>query len=77
MVVLRWGRAPYPIPLADLDRPECLLWKIHHIGLKAWPGMTPARLAALIEIVAEIKGWPLYGRVSTFCSQPSLTEIDQ
>lgn len=62
-VTLRWGGGAYDIDLSGIRRPEDLLWKLHHIGKKTWPGMTPKRISALIEIVGQIKGWPMYGRV--------------
>lgn len=62
VVTLRWGGGAYDVDLDDVTRPEDLMWKIHHVGKKTWPGMTPKRISALIEIVARHKGWPMYGR---------------
>jgi len=61
VATLRWGGGHYDIDLSDVVRPDDLLWKIHHIGKKTWPEMTPKRISALIEIVAMHKGWPMYG----------------
>ena len=62
-LLLRWGGYPYHISLREILAPEDLLWKIHHLGKKAWKDMTAARIAALVEAVAKHKGWPLYSHV--------------
>lgn len=60
---LYWGNYQYWIDLEDIQRPEDLLWKLHHVGKKTWKHMTPGRISRLIEAVARYKGWPMYGRV--------------
>jgi len=60
-ITLRWSYE-YDIDLDTIQRPEDLLWWIHHVGKKAWRCMTPGRIAGLIELVAKIKGWPPYKR---------------
>jgi hypothetical protein len=61
-LTLHWSAGAYDINLSDISRPEDLMWTIYHIGRKSWSDMTPSRIAALIEIVARKKGWPMYGR---------------
>lgn len=62
-IVLHWSDNWYALTVSDISAPEDLLWKIHHICLKDWPAMTPSRIAALVEAVARIKGWRMYGGV--------------
>lgn len=61
VVTLFWQGA-YDVDLDRIDRPEDLMWVIHHIGKKTWRGMTPKKIAGLIQLVAHIKGWPMYGK---------------
>lgn len=68
-LTIRWQSA-YDIPLAEIRAPEDLLWKIHHISKKCWRGMTPAKISALIMIVALEKGWKPYDRVPSQNEMP-------
>jgi hypothetical protein len=60
-ITLDWRSGGYDIDLDTIANPEDLLWWIHHLGKKEWPGMTPRRIAALVEVVANLEGWPPYG----------------
>lgn len=62
-ITLNWGGGSYDVDLDEVQRPEDLLWLIHHIGAKSWRQMTPARIAALVMVVALEKGWAPYGSV--------------
>lgn len=62
-VEIYWGGYRYSYDLAQIERPEDLLWMIHHLTQKQWPGMTAKRVGLLIAGISQRKGWPLYGCV--------------
>ena len=70
-LTLTWGGGHYDLDISDVTRPEDLLWKILHISRKTWPGMTPARIGALISIVAHKRGWQPFGRVAHHNEAPA------
>jgi hypothetical protein len=66
-LTLNWGGYNggyhYDLDLAKIQKPEDLLWTIHHLSKKTWENMTPAKIGALVMIVARIKGWPPYAHI--------------
>lgn len=70
-VLIYWGGYEYPYDLDRIQRPEDLIWLIHHIGKKTWKHMTAARISRLVECIANEKGWPPYGRVRHANEMPS------
>ncbi len=62
-LLIYWGGYEYPYEMDRLNRPEDVLWLIHHLSEKTWKGMTVARIGLLVASVAQKKGWPAYDRV--------------
>ena len=59
-VTLYWGGYGYDYDLANIRRPEDLLWFLIHIGKKTWRHSSPSKIAALIDEVCLEKGWQPY-----------------
>ena len=59
-VDLWWGGYEYPVPLDEIDTPLQLIQTLAHIGQKTWPGMTPARISALIQVLNKRFGWDMW-----------------
>ncbi len=57
---LYWGRHEYSIPFSEIDRPDRLLWKLHHVLKKAWDGSTSKRVSRLIEACSTKFQWHMY-----------------
>ena len=55
-----WGGYEYPIDLGEVDTPLRLIQTLAHIGQKTWPGMTPARISALILALDKHFGWDMW-----------------
>lgn len=55
-----WGGGGYEYEMDRFNRPEDLLWLIHHLSKKTWPHMTGLRVGLLIQSVATRKGWQHY-----------------
>jgi hypothetical protein len=56
---LRWGKYEYSIELTRLDTPWKTLSFVKHILEKQWEGVTPWRVARLIEELSREGGWEL------------------
>lgn len=57
-----WSGEEYSIELAALEKPEELLWWLHHILEKGWPYVTGLRVHRLIECLARLNNWEMYRR---------------
>jgi 5-methylcytosine-specific restriction endonuclease McrA len=55
-----WGGYPYQYDARRIQRPEDLLWLLHHMTKKTWRHMTPQRVSRFIEFVADLRSWPMY-----------------
>ena len=55
-----WGGYEYPIDLDEIDTPLKLIQTLAHIGQKTWPGMTPARISSLIQVLNKHFSWHMY-----------------
>lgn len=60
-LTLRWGGYDYDIALDRIKTPQDVMWWLHHLGSKDWPGMTPHRVSKMIELLATHYGWEFYG----------------
>jgi hypothetical protein len=60
-LMIFWGGYEYPYEMSRINRPEDLLWLIHHVSQKEWKHATGDRIGRLIESVSRKKGWPAYG----------------
>ena len=62
-VSIYWSGKEYSWALSRLQRPDDLLWMVHHIAKKRWRHMTPRRMSRLIEVLSHHRGFPAYGRM--------------
>ncbi|EYD77111.1 hypothetical protein Rumeso_01370 [Rubellimicrobium mesophilum DSM 19309] len=60
-----WGGYSYDIAIERITSPDDLLWWIVHLAEKGWEHTTPERIALLIAIVVDVKGWPAWGHSGT------------
>lgn len=57
---LYWGGYEYGLSLEEVNTPLKLINCIAHVGTKNWPGMTPARIAALTIALDRHFKWGMW-----------------